>query len=99
MVSIPSCPKSKSGMEQGFIADEAYGAVLVSKWVDGLPEKVFGRERRPKARSSWQSSHTAARIAAISNLTRSDSQTETSNRVLKKCKIVSSCHSRESGNL
>jgi phage FluMu protein Com len=35
------CPKCGKEMEEGFIADYTHGAVLVSKWVEGEPEKSF----------------------------------------------------------
>jgi phage FluMu protein Com len=35
------CPKCNEEMEEGFIADYTHGAVLVSKWVEGEPEKSF----------------------------------------------------------
>jgi hypothetical protein len=35
------CPKCQAEMEQGFIADQTYGGVLASRWVEGAPEKSF----------------------------------------------------------
>jgi hypothetical protein len=47
-VTDPKCPKCKSDMEKGFIADfkEEAGAitaagVMVSRWVEGEPEESF----------------------------------------------------------
>jgi Domain of unknown function (DUF6487) len=36
-----SCPKCHGEMEEGFIADQTYGGVRVSKWVEGVPKKSF----------------------------------------------------------
>jgi DNA-directed RNA polymerase subunit RPC12/RpoP len=33
------CPKCSGKMQEGFIYDQAYGASLVSRWVQGPPEK------------------------------------------------------------
>jgi hypothetical protein len=35
----PQCPKRERAMEEGFIPDIAYGAVLLGSWVEGTPEK------------------------------------------------------------
>ena len=35
------CSKCQGAMEQGFVSDATYGAVLTSKWVEGKPEKSF----------------------------------------------------------
>ena len=35
------CPKCRSEMEEGFIADVTYGGVVTSKWIEGEPEKSF----------------------------------------------------------
>ena len=40
MVSI-ECPKCRGKMEEGFIKDQAHGAVYASKWVEGQPEQSF----------------------------------------------------------
>lgn len=37
------CPKCQGKMVQGFVVDFAYGALLVSSWFEGLPEKSFWR--------------------------------------------------------
>jgi hypothetical protein len=38
----PKCPKCKSDMESGFIADfNDSGGRLVSRWVEGVPEESF----------------------------------------------------------
>ncbi len=39
--SILSCPKCRSVMTDGFIADVGYGAIHPSKWVEGEPVKSF----------------------------------------------------------
>jgi Domain of unknown function (DUF6487) len=36
-----SCPKCHGAMEEGFVADQTYGGVRVSKWVEGAPKKSF----------------------------------------------------------
>ncbi|MEA2694092.1 MAG: hypothetical protein QOJ16_3479 [Acidobacteriota bacterium] len=36
-----TCPKCRSEMEEGFVADNTSGAVLPSQWVEGEPEKSF----------------------------------------------------------
>jgi predicted nucleic-acid-binding Zn-ribbon protein len=33
------CPKCRRVMEQGFIADASYGAILIGSWLEGAPEK------------------------------------------------------------
>jgi hypothetical protein len=33
------CPKCNGNMQEGFIYDQAYGASLVSRWVQGPPER------------------------------------------------------------
>jgi hypothetical protein len=35
------CPKCHGAMEEGFVADQTYGGVRVSKWVEGAPKKSF----------------------------------------------------------
>jgi hypothetical protein len=35
------CPKCGGEMERGFIADQTYGGVLPSKWIEGAPESSF----------------------------------------------------------
>ena len=38
--SNPTCPKCKSAMEEGFIADHAHGnSAIVSEWVEGPPDQ------------------------------------------------------------
>lgn len=39
MASSHQCPKCKSGMEQGFVLDNTYGARIVSHWAAGAPLK------------------------------------------------------------
>ena len=42
MTTTPNhCPKCKGSMEQGFVTDNTYGAVAVSQWVAGAPQKSF----------------------------------------------------------
>ena len=36
-----NCPKCNGEMEQGFVLDMTYGALSVSQWVRGAPEKSF----------------------------------------------------------
>ena len=37
-----TCPKCRSAMEEGFIADfVGHGAAKVAKWVEGEPERSF----------------------------------------------------------
>jgi len=36
-----SCPKCHGAMEEGFVADQTYGRMFVSTWVEGVPEKSF----------------------------------------------------------
>lgn len=47
-----TCPKCKGQMEEGFIADNTYGGIVTSKWVEGQPEKSFwtGIKTRDKER-------------------------------------------------
>jgi len=33
------CPKCRGAMEAGFILDKTYGTELVSRWVEGTPER------------------------------------------------------------
>jgi hypothetical protein len=33
------CPKCQQEMEEGFIPDRSYGAILVGSWLEGAPEK------------------------------------------------------------
>jgi predicted nucleic-acid-binding Zn-ribbon protein len=49
---VPDCPKCRVRMEEGFIKDITHGAVLVSKWVEGAPEK--GLLRSVKTRKKRQ---------------------------------------------
>lgn len=35
------CLKCQVEMERGFIADQTYGGLLPSKWIEGVPEKSF----------------------------------------------------------
>jgi predicted nucleic-acid-binding Zn-ribbon protein len=35
------CPKCRGRMEQGFIVDNSYGALIVSHWAPGAPRKSF----------------------------------------------------------
>lgn len=39
--SLQRCPKCESGMEQGFVLDNTYGARIVSQWAAGPPLKSF----------------------------------------------------------
>ena len=39
--SLQLCPKCGSGMEQGFVLDNTYGARVVSQWAAGAPLKSF----------------------------------------------------------
>jgi len=39
--SPQQCPKCGSGMEQGFVLDNTYGARVVSHWAAGAPLKSF----------------------------------------------------------
>ena len=39
--SPEQCPKCGSGMEQGFVLDNTYGARVVSQWAAGAPLKSF----------------------------------------------------------
>lgn len=41
MTARKQCPKCSSGMAAGFILDQNYGSVGVSKWQDGPPKKSF----------------------------------------------------------
>ena len=36
-----TCPKCQNKMLQGFVADFAHAQIVVSTWVEGLPEKSF----------------------------------------------------------
>ena len=46
-----ACPKCKSAMEEGFIADfTERGGVKVSNWIEGEPEKSFWRGIKTKGR-------------------------------------------------
>jgi hypothetical protein len=35
----PKCPKCQRGMEKGYIADFSDGDAVVSRWVEGEPER------------------------------------------------------------
>ena len=35
------CPKCRNMMEEGFIADNTYGGVATTMWVEGDPEESF----------------------------------------------------------
>jgi predicted nucleic-acid-binding Zn-ribbon protein len=35
------CPKCSSQMEQGYVIDNTYGALIVSHWAAGAPRKSF----------------------------------------------------------
>jgi hypothetical protein len=47
---IHECPKCRKMMEEGFIADMTYGAVLASKWIEGEPEKSFWTGTKTKGK-------------------------------------------------
>ena len=36
-----SCPRCGGGMEQGFVVDQAQGAMKTQRWVQGAPEHSF----------------------------------------------------------
>lgn len=46
------CPKCSGEMEEGFIADYTHGEVLVSKWIEGKPEKSFWVGAKTKDRNN-----------------------------------------------
>lgn len=37
----PICSKCGSEMQEGFVPDNAHGAMLPSRWAEGVPEKSF----------------------------------------------------------
>jgi hypothetical protein len=39
MAPSKQCPKCSGSMAEGFVVDVAHGAVAVSSWVEGAPEK------------------------------------------------------------
>ena len=41
MSTSQKCPKCPGRMEQGFIVDNTYGALVVSHWAAGAPQKSF----------------------------------------------------------
>jgi len=45
-----TCPKCSGEMEEGFVADNTYGAVLPSQWVEGEPEMSFWTGARTKGK-------------------------------------------------
>ena len=46
----PQCPKRERAMEEGFIPDVAYGAVLLGSWAEGTPEKGWTGSVKMKGR-------------------------------------------------
>ncbi|HEX8921155.1 MAG TPA: hypothetical protein VF766_06735 [Pyrinomonadaceae bacterium] len=44
------CQKCQHEMEEGFIADVTYGAVVTSKWIEGEPEKSFWTGTKTKGK-------------------------------------------------
>lgn len=36
---VRNCSECSAPMERGFIMDKSYGATLISRWVQGAPEK------------------------------------------------------------
>ncbi len=46
------CPKCNRKMLEGFIADYTHGAILVSKWIEGEPEKSFWRGLKTRGKRS-----------------------------------------------
>jgi hypothetical protein len=46
----PQCPKCEHAMEEGFIPDVAYGAVLLGSWAEGTPEKRWTGSVKMKGR-------------------------------------------------
>ena len=46
----PQCPKCEHAMEEGFIPDIAYGAVLLGSWAEGTPEKGWTGSVKMKGR-------------------------------------------------
>jgi hypothetical protein len=34
-----ACPKCRATMQPGYVVDYTYGGVLVSSWIEGIPEK------------------------------------------------------------
>lgn len=37
-MSKTSCPKCQSGMQEGWVLDNAYGSRAISSWVEGEPK-------------------------------------------------------------
>ena len=48
--STKHCPKCQTGMEQGFIPDQSYGAILLGTWVEGMPDKGWTGSLKLKGR-------------------------------------------------
>jgi hypothetical protein len=48
------CPKCNREMIEGFIADNKDGAILVSKWIEGEPQKGFWGSIKTKGKRSAQ---------------------------------------------
>ncbi len=49
------CPKCDGSMEQGFILDASYTALMVSRWAPGPPQKktLLGMDVGAKPPPSW----------------------------------------------
>lgn len=47
---MKTCPKCQGATETGFVPDASYGAVLLSNWTEGAPEKNWLQSVKLKGR-------------------------------------------------
>ena len=49
-----TCPKCDGEMTEGFVADQGYGSVGVSDWVEGEPVKSFWTGTKISGKNKYQ---------------------------------------------